>query len=94
MTSHGVGVTCTHSTARGGNNVTVTLQGTTLTCSHSSRAAQVITTGALMMELMAAFMLGATCVVYDFFSNRGGWPRERHGAKLGRRGVARLSKLL
>eukprot|EP00798_Chlamydomonas_sp_ICE-L_P020848 gene20848-27681_t len=32
--------------------------------------AQVITTGALIMELAAAFVLGATCVVYDFFSKQ------------------------
>mmetsp|Transcript_14036 Transcript_14036/g.30388 ORF Transcript_14036/g.30388 Transcript_14036/m.30388 type:complete len:133 (+) Transcript_14036:70-468(+) len=32
--------------------------------------AQVITTGALIMELAAAVVLGATCVVYDYFSNK------------------------
>lgn len=34
--------------------------------------AQVITTGALAMELLAAFVLGATVVVYDFFNNKDG----------------------
>jgi hypothetical protein len=31
---------------------------------------QVITTGALIMELAAAVLLGATCVVYDYHSSK------------------------
>ncbi|KAG1667357.1 hypothetical protein FOA52_001417 [Chlamydomonas sp. UWO 241] len=32
--------------------------------------ASVITTGALVMELAAAAMLGATCVVYDYYNSK------------------------
>jgi hypothetical protein len=32
--------------------------------------AQVITVGALIMELAAAFVLGCTIVTYDYFSSR------------------------
>lgn len=32
--------------------------------------AQVITTGALVLELLAALVLGATVVVYDFFNSK------------------------
>ncbi|GAX84902.1 hypothetical protein CEUSTIGMA_g12323.t1 [Chlamydomonas eustigma] len=32
--------------------------------------AQVITTGALIMELAAALVLGATCIVYDYFNSK------------------------
>jgi hypothetical protein len=37
-------------------------------CSYPSK--QVITTGALVMELSAALVLGATVVTYDYLSQR------------------------
>jgi hypothetical protein len=33
-------------------------------------ARQVITTGALLMELAAVFVLGATFLVYDYFASQ------------------------
>lgn len=40
-------------------------------CLHCTRARnQVITSGALIMELAAAFVLGATVLTYDYFGSR------------------------
>lgn len=43
-----------------------------LLCAHTRARslAQVITSGALIMELAAAFVLGATVLTYDYFSSR------------------------